>query len=77
MEIVANRYEIPTQGRSPKNTEEFLLHHAKLSDPGTKELLALVSRGNENSRTRVRVISKRAVRDGIAFGVLANSRRSS
>lgn len=49
--LVPNAYETPRLKKlKPQQAEQFLLHHAKLGDPGAKELLALISPRNENSR---------------------------
>ena len=52
--LVPKTYETPWLKKlRPEDAEHFLLHHAKLGDPGAKELLALVSPGDENSRPRI------------------------
>ena len=48
---VLKAYETPWLKKlRPEEAEQFLLHHAKLGDSGAKELLALVSPGDESSR---------------------------
>lgn len=48
---VPKTYQTPWLKKlKPEEAEQFLLHHARLGDPGAKELLALVAPGNGNSR---------------------------
>lgn len=48
---VLNTYETPHLTKvKPKDAEQFLLHHAKLGDPGAKELLVLILPDKEKPR---------------------------
>ena len=48
---VSKIYEPPCLKKlNAEEAKQFLIHHATLGDPGAKELLALISPRNENSR---------------------------
>jgi hypothetical protein len=48
---VSKTYETPCLKKlNAEEAKQFLIHHARLGDPGAKELLALVWPGKEDSK---------------------------